>query len=90
MCKSMQPGRAAFVADGESRLRQSTEFQAQLQALKESIQARYAVELAQTKGLARVRLKRRIEQEYRQEARKLIPSAQTLYFCQVPSDESEE
>ena len=74
-----------FVADGESRLRRSPEFQARLRDLLESIQARHAAELAPAGFFQRLLLRWRIAAEFRRERRKIEPSPGSLYSSQLPA-----
>ena len=72
-----------FVADGESRLRRSPEFQARLRALRDTIRARHAAELAETGVFRRLVLRWRIAAEFRRERRKIEPSPGSLYSSQI-------
>jgi hypothetical protein len=71
-----------FVYDGEWRLRRSPEFQTRLRELHESIQARYAAELAHAGFFQRLGLHWRIAREFRRERRKIEPSPGSLYSSQ--------
>ena len=72
-----------FVADGESRVRSSPEFQARLRELRESIRTRYAGELAQAGFFQRLVLHWRIAREFRRERRMIEPSPGSLYSSQI-------
>jgi hypothetical protein len=71
--------KSQFVADGESRLRQTPEFQARLRELRESICARYAAELSGAGLVRRLTIRMRIAIEFRRERRKIEPSPLSLY-----------
>jgi len=68
-----------FTADGAQRLRETPEFRARLRALRESIEARYAAELAEAYFFRRLILRWRMAAEFRRERRKIEPSAESLY-----------
>jgi hypothetical protein len=71
--------KSKIVADGEVRLRRDEKFQARLQALRDSVRARHASELAKA-GLFRWLLLRwRIAAEFREEKQKIEPSPYSLY-----------
>ena len=72
-----------FVADGESRLRRSPEFQARLRALRDAIRAQHAAELAEAGFFRRLVLHWRIAAEFRRERRKVEPSPGSLYSSQI-------
>ena len=72
----MKPG---IVEDGELRLRTSPEFQSRLRALRESVRARHAAELAEAGFFRRFILRWQIAAEYRRERRKIEPSPHSLY-----------
>jgi hypothetical protein len=72
-----------IVADGEFRIRQSKEYQARLQELRESIRARHAAEIAGAGFLRRLILRWRSSAEFRRERRKIDPSPQSLYGSQI-------
>ena len=72
-----------FVADGESRSRRSPEFQARLRALRDTIRARHAAELAEAGVFRRLVLRCRIAAEFRRERRKIEPSPGSLYSSQI-------
>jgi hypothetical protein len=74
---------ARIVADGARRLRQSPELEANLQALRASIYARYADEWARAGFLRRRLIKWKMTAEYRRESRHILPSAQSLYVSAV-------
>jgi hypothetical protein len=67
-----------FVADGERRLKCSSEFQEQLRALRSSIHAKYAEEFAKAGFWRRLLLHWRVSAEFRRERRKLTPSPEAL------------
>ena len=69
-----------FVEDGQRRLQQSPEFQARLIALRTSIRARYAADLAQAGFWQRCLLDWRIAREFRRESQKLEPALDSLYL----------
>jgi hypothetical protein len=68
-----------IVADGESRLLQTPEFQARLRELRESVHARYAAKLSAAGFLRRLILRWQIAVEFRRERRKIEPSPYSLY-----------
>jgi hypothetical protein len=68
-----------IVADGAIRVIFAPEMQARLRVLRESIRARHAEELARAGFFGRIRLRWRMEREYRRERRRLLPSGQALY-----------
>jgi hypothetical protein len=74
---------ARIVANGARRLRQSPELEAKLQALWTNIHARYAEELARSGFFRRRLLKWKVAAEYRHVRRHILPSAQSLYFSRV-------
>ena len=71
--------RIRLLSDGESRLRQSPEFQTRLRELHDAIRARHAAEMAATGFIGRLVLGWRIAAEYRRERQKIMPSPQSLY-----------
>jgi hypothetical protein len=72
-----------FVADGESRLRQTPEFKARLRELRKSICARYAAELSGAGLVRRLIVRMRIAIEFRSERRKIEPSPSSLYSRRI-------
>ncbi|HTB84302.1 MAG TPA: hypothetical protein VK742_11660 [Candidatus Sulfotelmatobacter sp.] len=68
-----------IVADGESRLHGSAEFQARLRQLHDSVWERHADEIARAGLFRRLILRWQIWREFRQERRKMVPSAKALY-----------
>jgi len=76
----MKPG---IVEDGGSRLRSSPEFQARLRALRETVRARHAAELAEAGFFRRLMLRWQIAAEYRRERRKIEPSPHSLYSSHI-------
>ena len=72
-----------IVADGESRLHRSPEFQARLRELRESIRAQHAVEFAEAGFFRHLVLRWRMAAEFRAERRKIEPSSQSLYSSQI-------
>ena len=75
--------KSGIVEDGESRLRESKEFQARLRALRESIRARHAAELAEAGFSRRLVLRWHIAAEFRKERRKIEPSPYSLYSSDI-------
>jgi hypothetical protein len=71
--------KSRFVANGRSRLHECQEFNDRPRALRESIEARYAAELAEAGLFRRMQLRWRIAAEYRRERRKFAPSQYSLY-----------
>ncbi len=71
--------KSRIVSDGEVRLRESSEFQARLRELRESIRARHADELTKAGFFGRLVLRWHIAVEFRRERRKIEPSPQSLY-----------
>jgi hypothetical protein len=69
-----------IVVDGWMRLRESPEFQAKLRALRQSIHARHATELASSGFFRRCIIRWRMAMEYRREQRQIVPSSQSLYI----------
>jgi hypothetical protein len=72
-----------IVADGESRLCETPEFQERLRVLRESVRARHAAELARAGFFRYWVLRWRIHSEFRKERRAIEPSAQSLYNSQI-------
>ena len=68
-----------IVADGERRLRRSVELKVRLQALRETIRARHAGELAGAGLFGRLVIRWQMAAEYRRERRKLEPTPGSLY-----------
>ena len=68
-----------IVADGESRLTKSPEFQARLRVLRESIEARHAEELQRAGLFRRLVLRWQMAAEFRRERQKIEPSPGSLY-----------
>ena len=75
--------KSRIVADGESRLRSSPEFQTRLRELRESIRARHAAELAKAGFFRRLVLHWRIAAEFRRERQRIEPSPGSLYSSQI-------
>jgi hypothetical protein len=74
-----------IVANGRNRLEQTREYKtreykARVLALRTSIRARYATQLASGGLLQRWLLRWRMEAEFRRERKKLRPSASALYL----------
>ncbi len=59
------------------------EFKARLRALRQSIAARHATELAEAGFFGRLILHWRIAVEYRRARRKIVPSAHSLYVSNI-------
>jgi hypothetical protein len=72
-----------IVADGESRLHRSADFQARLRQLHDSVWERHAEEFAGAGFVRRLTLRWQIWREFRQERRKMVPSAGALYVSGV-------
>jgi hypothetical protein len=75
----------SIVSDGSFNLGCSKGTQDKLCALRESIQARYATELASASVFRRFAIWLRIEKEFRRERKKLLPSPQSLYHSGILS-----
>ena len=75
--------KAHIVADGETRLRRSPEFQARLRELRESIHTRHAADLAEAGFMRRLVLRWRMAADFRRERRKLAPSQGSLYSSRI-------
>lgn len=71
------------VSDGESRLRDSPEFQTLLRKLRDSIRAGYAAEFAQAGFVRRLMLRSRMAADFRAERQKIEPSSQSLYNSKI-------
>ena len=71
--------KSRFVFEGEGRLKNSPEFRAKLQALKEAIAARYVSEMAAAGPFKRALLWVRIQRDFLRERRQLTPSSRSLY-----------
>jgi hypothetical protein len=70
--------KSQIVAGGALRLSQSREFLARLRALRESIRARYATELAGAGFFRKCLLHWRMALEYRHKRREIVPSPYSL------------
>lgn len=68
-----------LVADGRARLLKSEGHRKRLSDLLESIQAKYAGQLANADAVTRFRIHWRIRSEYKAELRKIQPSDTALY-----------
>jgi hypothetical protein len=68
-----------LVADGPARLLKSEGHRKRQSDLLESIQAKYAAQLANADAVTRFRIRWRIRSEYKAELRKIQPSATALY-----------
>ena len=75
--------KSRFVVDGSWRRRRSAEIQARLSALRETVRARYAAELADAGFFNRLLLRWRLAAEFRRERKKIEPSAQSLYSSRI-------
>jgi hypothetical protein len=80
--------KSGIVANGESRLRESKEFQARLRALRDSVRARHAAELAKAGLFRSLALRWRIATEFRRERRKIEPSPHSLYSNHISASGS--
>jgi hypothetical protein len=68
-----------IVADGEGRLHGDADFKARLRQLQASVHERHAGEFARAGFFRRLILRWQIWREFRQERRKIVPSAGALY-----------
>jgi hypothetical protein len=74
-----------IAADGDLRLRRDKKFKARLQAVRDSVRARYALELVEAGFFRRLLLRWRIAVEIRKERQKIEPSPYSLYSSQAAS-----
>lgn len=68
-----------FVVDGERRLLESEELRTKLREVKADIRSRYAEKMAKAGFFRRLALRWRMAAEYRQERKRIVPSAESLY-----------
>ena len=68
-----------IVADGAGRLHGSADFQARLRQLQDSVWERHVYEFDRAGFFRRLILRWQIWREFRQERRKIVPSAGALY-----------
>jgi len=68
-----------IVEDGADRLHGSAEFQARLRQLQDSVWERHAGEFARAGFFRRLILRWQIWREFRQERRKMGPSARAMF-----------
>jgi hypothetical protein len=76
--------KSPIVADGEWRWRRSPEFQAQLTALRVSIQERHREAMARAGFIGRLRLRMKMSRDFRRELRQLVPSPYSSYASRNP------
>jgi hypothetical protein len=72
--------KSSIVVDGAARFRASEDYQARLAALRESIHARHAVDLAKAGLLRRWFLRWRMAAEFRRQRKRITPSPSSLYL----------
>jgi hypothetical protein len=72
-----------IVADGEKRLKGSSEFNAKLRVLRQDIRARHESELAIAGFFRRCIIRWRMALEYRRERRNMVPSSRSLYSSSI-------
>jgi hypothetical protein len=68
-----------IVADGAGRLHGSADFQARVRQLHGSVWERHAAEFAGAGFIRRLILRWQIWREFRQQRRKIVPTAKALY-----------
>jgi hypothetical protein len=68
-----------IVADGKIRLHRDADYQARLRQLQDSVWERHADEFDRAGFFRRLILRWQIWREFRQERRKMVPSAGALY-----------
>src|SRR5216684_3331120 len=76
--------KSRFVADGQSRLRQTEAFRARLNELRESIRTRHALELSNAGFVRRCLVRTAMALEFWRERRHLGPSPSALYIGRGP------
>lgn len=72
-----------IVADGDLRLRRSSEFEVCLRQLLDSVRTQHAAELTEAGFFRRFVLSWRIAAEFRKERRKIEPSPRSVYSSQI-------
>jgi hypothetical protein len=69
----------SLIAGGLHRIKRSPEFREKLKALRETIRAKHAEELAGAGFFRRILIRDRIAREFKRESCKLLPSPHALY-----------
>jgi hypothetical protein len=72
-----------IVEDGASRLHGDADFQARLRRLHDSVWERHVGEFARAGFFRRLILRWQIWREFRQERRKMVPSAGAMYVSGI-------